>query len=270
MTKSNQAYPTDLNDTEWEQIAPYLPKGKRRGRPRTINYREIMNAIFYMVKNGCVWRALPHDFPAWQTVYYYFRLFGRNQVWEKLNSLIRERVRMAEGRASQASAMIVDSQSAKSAEGGEKIGFDAWKRVHGRKRNVITDTSGWVVVAKVTAANVQDVFAGEEVLMKLKTTKKLTVRLEKIFADGGYQGHLLKWVRQKLNSEMEIIPKISNQKGFQVLPKRWAIERTFAWITRQRRMARDYERLTETSESFIYITMIRLGLRRLSTPSLTY
>lgn len=270
MTKSNQTYPTDLNDTEWKQIAPYLPKGKRSGRPRSIAYREIMNAIFYMVKNGCVWRALPHDFPAWQTVYYYFRLFGKSQVWEKLNNIIRERVRLAEGRQPQASAMILDSQSAKSSEGGEKIGFDAWKRVRGRKRNVITDTAGWLVIAKVTAANIQDVFAGEQVLMKLRSRKKSIIRLQKIFADGGYQGHLLNWVRNKLHSEMEIIPKINNQKGFQVLPKRWVIERTFAWINRHRRMARDYERLTETSESFIYIVMIRLGLRRLSTPKLIY
>ena len=264
MTKSNQAYPTDLNDTEWAQIAPYLPEPKSSGRPREIPWREIMNGIFYMVKNGCVWRALPHDLPAWQTVYYYFRLFQKSQLWEKLNTLIRERVRVKEGREPQASAMIMDSQSAKSAEGGEKIGFDGGKLVKGRKRNLITDTIGLVVLAKVTAANVQDVHAGKQILVELKKRTELITRLRKIFADGGYRGELLKWVKEELHVEMEIVLKLGDKKGFQVLPKRWVVERTNAWVTRNRRMARDYERLAETSESFIYVLMIRLGLRRLA------
>ena len=264
MTKSNQIYPTDLNDTEWMQIAPYLPKTKPTGRPREVPWREIMNGIFYIVKNGCVWRALPHDLPAWQTIYYYFRLFGRNQVWEKINMIIRERVRIKEGREPQASAMIIDSQSAKSAEGGEEIGFDGGKLVKGRKRNLITDTIGLVVLAKVTAANVQDVHAGKQTLVELKKRTELITRLRKIFADGGYRGELLTWVKNELQAEMEIVLKLGEQKGFQALPKRWVIERTNAWITRNRRMARDYERLPETSEAFIYILMIRLGLRRLA------
>lgn len=264
MTKSNQEYPTNLNDTEWKQIAPYLPRAKRRGRPREIPWRAIMNGIFYIVKNGCVWRDLPHEFPAWQTVYYYFRQFGKNRMWEKLNTIIRERVRIQAGRNPQASAMILDSQSIKSAEGGERIGFDGGKLIKGRKRNVITDTMGLVVLAKVTAANIQDVYAGEETLLKLKKRKSLRARLQNIFADGGYRGHLVDWVKNDLQAEITFILKVGNQKGFQVLPKRWVIERTNAWITRNRRMARDYERLVQSSESFIYILMIRLGLRRLA------
>jgi len=264
MTKSKQAYPTDLNDTEWVQIAPYLPEAKSTGRPREIPWREIMNGMFYMVKNGCVWRALPHDLPAWQTVYYYFRLFQKSLLWENLNTIIRERVRVKEGRESQASAMIIDSQSAKSAEGGEKVGFDGGKLVKGRKRNLITDTIGLVVLAKVTAANVQDVHAGKQILIELKKRTELITRLRKIFADGGYRGELVNWVKNELHAEMEIVLKLGDKKGFQVLPKRWVIERTNAWVTRNRRMARDYERLTETSEAFIYILMIRLGLRRLT------
>ena len=263
MTKSNQAYPTDLNDTEWAQIAPYLPGPKPRGRPREVLWREIMNGMFYVVKNGCVWRALPHDLPAWQTVYYYFRLFQKSQLWEKLNTILRERVRVKEGRDPQASAMIIDSQSAKSAEGGEKIGFDGGKRVKGRKRNLITDTIGLVILAKVTAANVQDVHAGKQTLEELRKRVELITRLQKIFADGGYRGELVSWVKNELHAEMEIVLKLGEQKGFQLLPKRWVIERTNAWISRNRRMARDYERLTESSEAFIYILMIRLGLRRL-------
>ena len=264
MTKSKQAYPTDLNDTEWMQIAPYLPEPKTTGRPREIPWREIMNGLFYMVKNGCVWRAMPHDLPAWQTVYYYFRLFQRSQLWEKLNTIIREGVRVKEGREPQASAMIIDSQSAKSAEGGKEIGFDGGKLVKGRKRTVITDTIGLVVLAKVTAANVQDVHSGKQILIELKKRTKLITRLQKIFADGGYRGELLKWVKDELQAEMEIVLKLGEQKGFQVLPKRWVIERTNAWVSRNRRMARDYEHLAETGEAFIYVLMIRLGLRRLA------
>ena len=223
-----------------------------------------MNGMFYMVKNGCVWRALPHDLPVWQTVDYYFRLFQKSQLWEKLNTIVREHVRVKEGREPRASAMIIDSQSAKSAEGGEKIGFDGGKLVKGRKRNLITDTIGLVVLAKVTAANVQDVHAGKQILIELKKRSELTIRLRKIFADGGYRGELVNWVKNELHAEMEIVLKLGDKKGFQVLPKRWVVERTNAWMTRNRRMAKDYERLAATSESFIYILMIRLGLRRLA------
>ena len=264
MTKSNQSYPTDLNDTEWAQIAPYLPEPKTTGRPREIPWREILNGLFYIVKNGCTWRALPHDLPIWQTVYYYFRFFQKNQMWEQLNTIIRERVRVKEGREPQASAMIIDSQSAKSAEGGEEIGFDGGKSVRGRKRTLVTDTIGLVVLAKVTAANLADVHAGKQILSELKEKPELIERLLKIFADGGYRGELVSWVKEALHADMEIVLNLAEQKGFQVIPKRWVIERTNAWITRNRRMARDYERLTETSKAFIYILMIRIGLRRLA------
>jgi len=264
MTKSNQTYPTDLNDTEWAQIAPLLPEKKLTGRPREHSWREILNAIFYITKNGSVWRALPYDFPAWQTVYYYFWRFRKNKLWEQLNTILREAVRVKEGREAQASAMIIDSQTAKSAEGGEKIGFDGGKRVNGRKRNLIVDTIGLVVLANVTSANVQDVHAGKQTLSKLKEKTELISRLKKIIADGGYRGELVTWVKENLGVDMEIVLKIVGQKGFQVLPKRWVIERTNAWITRNRRLARDYERVAESSEAFIYIAMIRLGLRRLA------
>ena len=266
MTKSQQAYPTDLNDTEWAQIAPYLPEPSSTGAPRKHTWRTILNAIFYVVKNGCVWRALPHDFPAWQTVYHYFRLFRRTGLWEQLNTEIREAVREKEGKEPQASAMIADSQSAKSAEGGEQRGFDGGKLVSGRKRNLLVDTLGLVVLAKVTAANVQDVHAGQQLFSAVAKKPELLTRLEKIFADGGYRGELVDWVQQNLTVVLEIVLKLGHQKGFQVLPKRWVVERTFAWITRNRRLARDYERLAESSEAFIYVAMIRLGLRRLAHP----
>ena len=266
MTKSQQAYPTDLNDTEWAQIAPYLPEPSWTGAPRKHSWRSILNAIFYIVKNGCVWRALPHDFPAWQTVYHYFRLFRQSGLWEQLNTEICEAVREKAGKEPQASAMIADSQSVKSAEGGEKRGFDGGKFVSGRKRNLLVDTLGLVVLAKVTAANVQDVYAGKQLFSALAQKPALLTRLEKIFADGGYRGELVDWVQKHLNVVLEIVLKLGDQKGFQVLPKRWVVERTFAWMTRNRRLARDYERLAVSSEAFIYVAMIRLGLRRLAQP----
>jgi len=264
MTKSQQGYPTDLNDTEWLQIAPYLPKASLTGAPRIHGWRTILNGMFYIVKNGCGWRALPHDFSAWQTVYHYFRLFRLNGLWEDLNTAIREAVREKAGRRPQASAMIADSQSVKSAEGGEKRGFDGGKLVSGRKRNLLVDTLGLVVLAKVTAANVQDVHAGKHLFSAVAQKPELLTRLKKIFADGGYRGELVDWAQHNLHAVLEIVLKLGDQKGFQVLPKRWVVERTFAWITRNRRLARDYERLAQSSEAFIYVAMIRLGLRRLA------
>jgi putative transposase len=267
MTKPTQTYPTDLNDNEWAQIAQYLPEAKMTGRPMKYTWREILNAIFYVLKNGCVWRALPHDLPPWQSVYGYFRKFQKDQLWEKLNLVIRENVRKKVGKEAQASLMILDSQSAKSAEGGEDRGYDGGKHVSGRKRTLIVDSLGLLVSAKVTSAGLQDVHAGKQALIELSHKHALLTRLKKIIADGGYRGELVDWVSQELHVVLEIVLKLGDQKGFQVLPKRWVIERTNAWITRQRRLARDYERLTTCSEAFLYIAMLRLGIRRLAPRS---
>jgi putative transposase len=264
MTKSRQAYPTDLNDTEWEHIAQYLPAKCSTGAPRTIAWREILNGIFYVVKNGCTWRSLPHDLPKWKTVYHYFRQFRRQDLWEEINHKIREAVRQAEGREAQASAMIIDSQSARTAEGGEKRGYDGGKKITGRKRNLIVDTLGLVIKANVTAANVQDVHAGKQTFQLLLEQPEQLKRLQTIFADGGYRGELVTWVEENMHASLSIVLKKELHQGFQVLPKRWVIERTNAWISRSRRLARDYERRVASSEAFIYVAMIRIGLRRLA------
>jgi putative transposase len=264
MTKSRIAYPTDLNDTEYAQIAPLLETSSKRGRPREIPYREILNAIFYVLKTGCGWREWPHDFPKWKTVYHYFRQFRLDGLWEEINEQIHKAVREKEGRNAEPTAMIIDCQSVKSAEGGEAIGFDGGKKVHGRKRVLLTDTLGFASLVKVVSGDLHDSLAGYQLLYTLKQRPHLLPQVRKIFADGGFRGNLEKWVRQELHILLDIVLKEEGQIGFQVLPKRWVIERTNAWISRQRRLARDYERTTASSESFIYITMIRLGLRRLS------
>ena len=264
MSKPKKRYPTDLNDTQWQIIAQYLPKEAETGRPRTHSWRGLINAMMYVVKNGIVWRALPHDYPPWKTVYHYFRLMMQAGEWERLNRKVREAVRNQAGRKSQASAMVIDSQSARSAEGGPERGYDGGKRVTGRKRNLLVDTLGLVVVAKVTSAKLQDVHAGQVLLKDLASKKHLFSRLEVIFADGGYRGAVVDLAAELIQVRMKIVLKDPKAKGFQVMPKRWVVERTFAWLTRHRRLARDYERLPETSEAFIFLAMIRLGLRRLA------
>jgi len=264
MTKSRIAYPTDLNDTEYAQIVPLLETKSKRGRPRKVPYRQILNAIFYVLKTGCGWRELPHDFPKWKTVYHYFRQFRLYGLWEEINEQIHKAVREKEGRAAEPTAMIIDCQSVKSAEGGEAIGFDGGKKVHGRKRVLLTDTLGFARLVKVVAADTPDSHAGYQLLRTLLGRPRLLPRVWKIFADGGFRGTLEEWCHKMLHLTLAIVLKEEGQIGFQVLPKRWVIERTNAWISRQRRLARDYERTTASSESFIYAAMIRLGLRRLS------
>ncbi|MBV6397150.1 MAG: IS5 family transposase ISMac15 [Anaerolineales bacterium] len=265
MTKSQQSYPTDLNDTQWLKIRTYLPAQAQTGRPREHSWRIILNSIFYILQGGCAWRMLPKEMPPWKTVYHYFRLWRKDGTWERINRLLREKVRLKFGKKRQASASILDSQSAKTSEGGSERGFDAGKKVTGRKRHTLVDTLGLILKVVVTAGNVQDRDGAKSLLEKISTEQHVIKRLELIWADGSYRGELITWVEVMLGWKLEVVEKPKDQNGFQVLPKRWIIERTFAWLVRQRRLARDYERLPETSEAFIYVAMIRLMLRRLAT-----
>ncbi len=224
----------------------------------------ILNGIFYLLQSGCSWRMLPSDLPPWKTVYHYFRLWRKDGTWERLNRLLREKVRLKCGKRRQPSATILDSQSVKTSEGGAECGFDAGKKVTGRKRHTLVDTLGLVLKVVVTAGNVQDRDGAKHLLEELAEQEQDVKRLKLIWADGSYRGALIAWTEELFGWKLEVVEKPKDQNGFQSLPKRWLIERTFAWLVRQRRLARDYERLPETSASWIYAAMTRLMVRRLA------
>lgn len=255
-----QPYPTDLSDVEWQRIEPHLPAPKPGGRPRVHSLREILNAIFYIVRSGCTWRMLPHDLPPWKTVYHYFRLWRKDGTWERINSALREEVRVAAGREPEPSAAVLDSQSVKTTETPGVRGYDAGKKVNGRKRHLLVDTLGLLLMVIVHAANIQD---RDGAKLLLEKARRRFPRLRLIWADGGYTGKLIDWVKTVCHWVLEIVKRRDDVKGFQVLPHRWVVERTFGWLGRYRRLSKDYEGLPESSEAMIYIAMIHLMVRRL-------
>lgn len=255
-------YGSTLTDAQWSLLEPMLPARKKRGRPPT-DRRRIIDAILYILKGGIQWRLLPAEFPPFQTVFHNFRKWTLDHTWAAINDCLRSEVRKAEGRRSRPTAAILDSQSVKSDPHGGAVGYDAAKRIKGRKRHLLVDTLGLLLAVLVTPADVTE-RAGAQKL--LGGALGWFAWLHLIWVDGGYVGNLfaafVKSLRPKL--KIQVVKRSDNTTGFAVLPRRWVVERTFGWLMRQRRLVRDYETTETSAQAWIYLAMIRIQLRRLA------
>ena len=258
---ARKPYPTDLTESEWDYIASFVGQKPGRGRRRTVDIREIVNAIMYMNKTGCQWQMIPHDFPEPGHISYYYYMWQDDGTLDAILHALRRDVRVSEGREEEPSAAILDSQSVKIAGNGDDVGFDANKQIKGRKRHIAVDVLGLLLMVWVTRANMPDCDGGAQLCDELQQSAP---RIRKVWADSAYRGNLVEYVTHWCRFVLEIVKKSPKQKGFQVQPKRWIVERTFAWLNQQRRLSKEYERTTKSSESMIKIAAIRLMLRRLT------
>jgi putative transposase len=266
MTNLVQSYPTDLKYSQWELIVDLFPPDNTgRGRHNTWPKWQIVNAILYVNRTGCQWRMLPTTFPPWSTVYGYYWRWTHAGLWEQINTRLVKTVRVQQGRADQPSAAVLDSQSVKTSEGGEQRGVDVYKQTNGRKRHVLVDTLGLMLMVVVTSASVQDGAGALGLLQRYFERVKHSVynrwcRLKLIWADGAY-AHTVDEVRRRFGWQVSVIQRPENVKGFVVLPKRWVVERTFGWLGRYRRLARDYEHTVASSQAMVYLASTRRMLK---------
>lgn len=277
--RKRKAYLSDLTDTEWEILRPLIPEASPNATSPVIDRREIVNGILYVLRSGCPWRLLPNDFPAWGTVYFYFRTWRNEGVWDQILKALCKRMRQKQGRDEEPSAAVIDSQSIKtSAVRGPEKGYDAGKRIWGRKRHALVDTEGNLLAVKVTAASDSDLCGSKKLLTPLKG---LLPRLALLWGDSHYGGTLIEWVKEHFGFRIEIVRRLgtpldaettgskqeaaSKKSGFQILPRRWVVERSFAWITRWRRLTRDHEGLPASSEAFIQLSASRRMLSCLAS-----
>lgn len=255
-------YASNTTNAEWGLIAPFMPEPNQLGRPRKTQLRAVVDAILYMASTGCQWRALPNDFPPVSTVQGYFYSWSRDGTWLRINHALVMLARERGGREASPSAGVIDSQSVKTTESGGPRGFDAGKKIKGRKRHIVTDTEGHLVGLQVHAADIQD---RDGAVATLASIRRLYPWLRHIFADGGYAGDKLKQSLAEMGKwTIEIVKRCDTAKGFVLLPRRWVVERTFAWLGRCRRLAKDFETTIESAVAWVFIAHIRRLTRRLA------
>jgi putative transposase len=254
-----QGYPTDVKDEEWQLIQPLLPRAARTGRPRRTDLRAVINALRYMVRAGCEWRMLPNDFPPWETVYYWCRRLMRRLLFKTIHDLALMLDRMLAERSTAPTAGVVDSQSVKAPAARER-GYDAFKKVKGRKRHIAVDTQGRLLAVHLTPADVAD---STGALLVLEALKQKWPGVKHLFGDAAYDHRQLMDKAAFLDFTVEVVRRLEGQQGFAVQPRRWVVERTFAWLLRWRRLVRDYEQRIDVSHNMIYIAMGSILMRRI-------
>ncbi len=258
MKRRPRRYPSDMSSKEWRLIKPLLPP---EGDNQKNDLRQVTDAIFYVDVTGCQWRALPHEYPPWSSVYYHFNKWSKDGTLERINTTLCKMDRRHRERTDTPTGALIDSQSVKTAKEASEVGFDGGKMVKGHKRHILTDTVGNMLNVVVSAANISDIAGGKRVIEKIVETFPT---IEKIWADGTYRGGLVDWVRETLDATLEVVEREKGQKGFKVQPKRWVVERTFAWLGNYRRLSKDYERLIRNSEGMIYLASIKTMLKRIA------